>query len=65
MGSLASMLRALSAHAALLVLWLDCDREGEAICFEVSDVCLKSRSRQQQPLPVLRATFSALTADGK
>ena len=42
-----------------LVLWLDCDREGEAIAFDVMDVCAKGRGRQ--PLNFLRAHFSALT----
>ena len=40
-----------------LVLWLDCDREGEAIAFDVIDVCLQ----QNQNLKILRAHFSALT----
>ena len=39
-----------------LILWLDCDREGEAIGFEVIDVCTKRRPR----LRVRRARFSAL-----
>ncbi|KAL3140647.1 hypothetical protein ABBQ32_005213 [Trebouxia sp. C0010 RCD-2024] len=41
-----------------LVLWLDCDREGENIAYEVIDVCLKVRPR----LVVKRARFSALIA---
>lgn len=39
-----------------LVLWLDCDREGEAIGFEVMDVCTAVNRR----LRVRRARFSAL-----
>jgi DNA topoisomerase-3 len=46
-----------------LVLWLDCDREGENICFEVMDNVLKCL----RPLPpgqqqVFRARFSAISA---
>lgn len=39
-----------------LVLWLDCDREGENIAFEVIDVC-KAVNRH---LVIRRARFSAL-----
>ncbi|KAL2651189.1 hypothetical protein R1flu_019317 [Riccia fluitans] len=39
-----------------LVLWLDCDREGENIAYEVVEVCLGSNPR----LDVWRAHFSAL-----
>lgn len=39
-----------------LVLWLDCDREGENIAFEVIEVCKKVRSKLQ----ILRARFSTL-----
>ncbi|CAG9463966.1 unnamed protein product [Pedinophyceae sp. YPF-701] len=42
--------------AALLVLWLDCDREGEAIAFEVIDVCKTTNWNIQ----IKRARFSAL-----
>jgi DNA topoisomerase-3 len=41
----------------LLILWLDCDREGEAIAFEVVDL-VKSINPCVQ---ILRAHFSALT----
>ena len=43
-------------NADWLVLWLDCDREGENIAFEVVDVCCGANRR----LKVLRAKFSAL-----
>lgn len=39
-----------------LVLWLDCDREGENIAFEVMEVC-KGVNRN---LTIRRARFSAL-----
>ncbi|CAH0474799.1 unnamed protein product [Peronospora belbahrii] len=39
-----------------LVLWLDCDREGENIAYEVKGICEKS-NRQ---IRVFRARFSAL-----
>ncbi|KAF4321747.1 hypothetical protein BBO99_00004297 [Phytophthora kernoviae] len=39
-----------------LVLWLDCDREGENIAYEVKSVCERANAR----LRVFRARFSAL-----
>lgn len=39
-----------------LVLWLDCDREGENIAFEVLDVCTAVNKHMQ----IFRAHFSAL-----
>eukprot|EP00002_Diphylleia_rotans_P017927 TRINITY_DN3478_c0_g1_i14.p1 TRINITY_DN3478_c0_g1~~TRINITY_DN3478_c0_g1_i14.p1 ORF type:complete len:725 (+),score=106.47 TRINITY_DN3478_c0_g1_i14:45-2219(+) len=42
--------------AQWLILWLDCDREGENIAFEVIEVCKRANSR----LKILRARFSAL-----
>lgn len=49
-----------------LVLWLDCDREGENICFEVMSNCVQHLSKQppssQQRRQVHRARFSAVSA---
>ena len=53
---LESMLRDLSRRAQVLILWLDCDREGEAISDEVRTVCFKGNAR----IKVLRAKFSTV-----
>ncbi|RNF24879.1 putative DNA topoisomerase III [Trypanosoma conorhini] len=50
-------LEALGSRAAVLVLWMDCDREGENICFEVMQV-VRAVNRG---IRVCRARFSALT----
>lgn len=50
-------LRKLSQGSTDIVLWLDCDREGEAIAYEVLDICLAIRGN----LTVHRAHFSATT----
>ena len=57
-------LREAGRGADYLVLWLDCDREGEAIAFEVIDVVspVMSGSRVLGPQGgILRAKFSAVT----
>ena len=41
-----------------LVLWLDCDREGENICFEVMENCEPKMAPKHD---VFRARFSAIT----
>lgn len=50
-------LEQLARKAQVLVLWLDCDREGENICFEVAEVATRVNARLQ----LKRAHFSALT----
>ena len=52
------MLKQLARQCQWLVLWLDCDREGEAIAFEVLETCQRAA---QGRLQVFRAVFSALT----
>ena len=43
-----------------LVLWLDCDREGENICFEVIR-CVEKSMRRRSGQTIFRARFSAVT----
>ncbi|KAK3593899.1 hypothetical protein CHS0354_011502 [Potamilus streckersoni] len=43
-----------------LVLWLDCDKEGENICFEVID-CVKSVMNRNSGQTIWRSRFSAIT----
>ncbi|EGR31996.1 hypothetical protein IMG5_098220 [Ichthyophthirius multifiliis] len=49
-------LKIISRDADTLILWLDCDREGEAIAYEVIDIC-QSINRNLQ---IKRAQFSSL-----
>lgn len=50
-------LKLYSKHANDLIIWTDCDREGEAIGFDIIDLCMQVEPR----LDVFRARFSALT----
>lgn len=52
-------LQAVSRGVDYVVLWLDCDKEGENICFEVLDICRKNivSSKRQR---VFRAKFSSI-----
>jgi len=51
-------LQGLAKEAEYLVLWLDCDREGENIGFEVIGLCRESFPSDEN---IYRAQFSALT----
>jgi DNA topoisomerase III len=56
---IAKHLQAVSSGIDFMVLWLDCDKEGENICFEVLDICRKNipSSKRQR---VYRAKFSSI-----
>ena len=55
----AKHLQAVSRGIDFIVLWLDCDKEGENICFEVLDICRHNiaYSKRQR---VFRAKFSSI-----
>ena len=57
MESLVKNIQDLAKESKELVLWLDCDRQGEAIAFEVMEICLKKNSF----LKIARARFAAVT----
>jgi DNA topoisomerase-3 len=56
---LVATLQQYARKAQQLNLWLDCDREGEAIAFEVVSICTEANPR----LVIYRARFSAVTPD--
>jgi DNA topoisomerase III len=56
MEPLQRMIGNLARTASAVILWLDCDREGEAIGDEVRDVCLRENPR----IEVYRAKFSTV-----
>lgn len=56
-SQLANMLKQEASKADWLILWTDCDREGENIAEEVAQLCSASNRRLQ----IYRARFSAVT----
>ena len=58
-GSMVKFLKDAGKNVDSLVLWLDCDREGENICFEVID-CVKAGMVKRKGQQIYRAKFSAI-----
>jgi DNA topoisomerase-3 len=53
-------LQSLAKGKDILCLWLDCDKEGENICFEVINNCYKYMNKKNYQ-QIFRAKFSSLT----
>ena len=60
MEPLEKMLHEQSKNVDAIILWLDCDREGEAIAEEVRVVCCISNPRLERTNMVFRARFSTV-----
>lgn len=58
MRDVAENLRCEARKVQMLIIWTDCDREGEYIGNEISQICLESNPR----LEVFRARYSVLNA---
>ncbi|PWN32112.1 putative DNA topoisomerase type I, partial [Meira miltonrushii] len=56
---IATNLKQQTRNADLLMIWTDCDREGEHIGSEIVNICRSTK----RTLPVLRAKFSAIIAE--
>ncbi|KAL7572581.1 hypothetical protein ACA910_000398 [Epithemia clementina (nom. ined.)] len=62
MQPLQRMLTRLAKQVQYVILWLDCDREGEAIGDEVRKVCLQANPARLLPQHIFRAKFSTVLA---
>ena len=60
MVPLKRMLTKLAKNVDGLILWLDCDREGEAIADEVLQVCVESNRNLASNVNIYRAKFSTV-----
>jgi DNA topoisomerase-3 len=61
-GAIVKHLEKSAINMDYLVLWLDCDREGENICFEVIRCVEKHMNRDTKGQKIYRAKFSAVTS---
>jgi len=61
-SAVCSHLRTEAQGCSHLVLWLDCDREGENICFEVMHIVMPALRPAGGARQVWRARFSAVSA---
>lgn len=60
-GGVVKHLEREAKNAEALVLWMDCDREGENICFEVIRSVVNSMKKGTRGPNCFRAKFSAVT----